>query len=151
MVIPSEPIQVAAAVILEDDCYLITRRRSDTHCGDLWEFPGGKVLPGESLKACLVREIREELGIEIQVQELMETVLHSYPDLQVVLHFFRCVRLSGNPAALGCAVFHWVPAEKFSQYPFPEADALFLEKLKRFGDLEPDRKSLLQGQRKEVH
>jgi mutator protein MutT len=148
MVIHTEPIQVAAAVILEDDCYLITRRLSDTHCGNLWEFPGGKVLPGESLDACLVREIREELGIIIQVYELMETIFHSYPDLQVVLHFFRCVRLSGHPAALGCAAFDWVPAAEFSRYPFPAADALFLEKLKRFGDMETYRKSLSKGSEK---
>jgi mutator protein MutT len=136
MVIPFEPIHVAAAVILEDGRYLITRRRPDAHCGDLWEFPGGKVLPGESLNACLAREIREELGIEIQVQELMETVYHSYPDLQVALHFFCCARLSGTPTTLGCAAFQWVPAAELSQYPFPEADALFLEKLKQPGTLD---------------
>jgi len=120
---------VAAAVICEHNRYLITRRRSDVHCGNLWEFPGGKALPGESLKDCLVREIREELGIEIQVQGLIETLAHRYPDILVVLHFFHCVRLSGDPAALGCSDFNWVPAGQLDQYPFPEADARFLEKL----------------------
>ena len=126
-----KPLLVAAAIIVEKDRYLITQRRSNVHCGDLWEFPGGKVLPGESLETCLVREIQEELGIEIRVLDLMEVVDHRYPDIWVSLNFFRCVRLSGTPLALGCSAFKWVLPEELALHPFPEADTLFLKKLGR--------------------
>jgi mutator protein MutT len=135
----SEPtIVVSAAVIREHGRYLITLRPADAHCGDLWEFPGGKVDPGETPESCLVREIREELGMEIEVLDLLETISHRYPDRQVLLHFFRCSWRTGAPVALGCAGFAWVLPGEFTEYPFPEADARFLEKLKAFAESDPE-------------
>lgn len=124
-------LEVTAAVIFEKGRYLITLRPPDTHCGALWEFPGGKLQPGETLESCLRREIREELGIEIAVEEQLDEIAHSYPERDVQLHFFRCRRLSGEPQALGCRGFRWVAPHEFADYAFPEADARLLDKLIR--------------------
>jgi len=69
---------------------LITRRHAAAHLGGLWEFPGGKREPDETFEQCLVREIREELGVEISVGKLFESVTHAYPEKTVRLKFFVC-------------------------------------------------------------
>src|SRR5215207_18276 len=89
-------IVVSAAVIERDDAFLLTRRASDAHLGGRWEFPGGKVEPGETLAATLVREIREELGCGVEVGELLLTARHAYPEVHVELHFFSA-RLTEAP------------------------------------------------------
>src|ERR1041384_7980930 len=94
---PPPPIPVAAALIFHNGKLLITQRRPDDHLPNLWEFPGGKVEPGETFKHCLAREIREELGIEIKVGQLVEDLTHSYPDKTVRLCFFNCELLLGEP------------------------------------------------------
>jgi len=71
-------VEVSAALIFRDGKLLITRRHKDSHLGGLWEFPGGKREPGETFEQCLVREIREELGVEITVGELFEEISHVY-------------------------------------------------------------------------
>ncbi len=122
-------IEVCAAVIVEDDRYLLTRRLAESHCGLLWEFPGGKRKAGERLEDCLVRELREELGIEIVVGELITTLSHRYPDRMVILHFFQASRLRGEPQALECSEFRWVRQPDFADLVFPEADIAFLSLL----------------------
>jgi mutator protein MutT len=122
-------IEVAAAVICEDDRYLITLRHADSHCGALWEFPGGKRHPKESLEECLVREIREELGLEIAVEELLEKIAHSYPKRAVLIYFFRCRRIAGEPQALECSEFRWVLPQHLNEYSFPEADARLIARI----------------------
>jgi 8-oxo-dGTP diphosphatase len=80
-------IDVAAALVFHKGKLLITQRRPDDHLPNLWEFPGGKVEAGETFEECLVREIREELGIEISVGELVEDLTHAYPEKTVRLLF----------------------------------------------------------------
>ena len=85
----SRPVtEVSAALIFHDGKLLITRRHDDAHLGGLWEFPGGKREPDETFEQCLVREIREELGVEISVGKLFESVTHAYPEKTVNLKFF---------------------------------------------------------------
>ena len=117
------PIQVAAALIFHAGKLLITQRRCNDHLPNLWEFPGGKVEPGETFESCLVREIREELGIEISVGALVEDLTHSYPEKTVRLRFYNCRFVSGEPRAIHCQAFKWVSREELSQYKFPAADA----------------------------
>src|SRR5581483_4958881 len=101
-------IQVAAGLIARNGRYLITRRRAGVHLEGVWEFPGGKREPGESLEDCLRRELHEELGIEITEPVPYRVVRHEYPDKNVELYFFFCAIKEGEAQALGCEEFRWV-------------------------------------------
>ena len=125
-------IEVSAALIFRGGKLLITQRHPGTHLGGLWEFPGGKREPGETFEACLLREIREELGVEIRVGALFEEIAHDYPEKSVHLKFFACELISGEPEAIDCAALKWIQPTELSQHEFPAADALLLEKLKSF-------------------
>ena len=122
-------IEVSAGLVFHDGRLLLAQRRPDSHLGGLWEFPGGKREPGETFEACLVRELREELAIETEVGELIEEVSHDYPDKQVLLRFFRCRLVAGEPQPIGCHAIAWVTRETLSDYPFPAADAQLLARL----------------------
>ena len=124
-------IDVAAALVFREGKLLITQRQADAHLGGLWEFPGGKREPDETFEACLTRELREELGIEVAVGELVESLTHAYPDTTVHLRFFRCQWLQREPRALGCPAFKWVHAAELKDYAFPAADARLLETLQQ--------------------
>jgi mutator protein MutT len=123
-------IQVAAAVVFRDGQVLITQRRPNDHLGGLWEFPGGKREPGESFEDCLRRELKEELGVEVAVGEMLDSVTHPYPDKTVYLRFYRCAWRKHEPCALGCEAFAWVTAAQLAQYAFPPADQTLLDKLR---------------------
>jgi mutator protein MutT len=124
-------IEVSAAMIFRDDKLLITQRQAKSHLGGLWEFPGGKREAGETFEQCLVREIREELGVEISVGELFEEISHTYPEKTVRLKFFSCQLLSGEPQPLECAAICWIDQSELNTYAFPAADAKLLEKLEK--------------------
>lgn len=128
-----ESIQVAAALIVREGCYLITRRKAGAHLGGLWEFPGGKREPGESLEDCLHRELREELGVEITEPVPFRVIHHAYPEKTVELHFFRCSIKDGQPRPLGCDEMRWLPAAELTQMPLPPADRPLVEALQGEG------------------
>src|SRR5271170_1629177 len=123
-------IEVSAALIFRDGKLLITRRHAKSHLGGLWEFPGGKREPGEAFEQCLVREIREELGVQISVGELFEEIVHDYPEKSVHLKFFVCKLLSGEPQPLDCAAVKWIEKPEVDAHQFPAADVRLLKKLK---------------------
>ncbi|MEW6158651.1 MAG: (deoxy)nucleoside triphosphate pyrophosphohydrolase [Verrucomicrobiota bacterium] len=123
-------IEVAAGLIFNQGRLLITQRRTEDHLGGLWEFPGGKRECDESFEVCLRRELREELGVEVAVQELIDSVTHAYPEKTVHLRFFRCRLLSGNPKPLAVAALAWITSDQLDRYTFPAADAHLLETLK---------------------
>ena len=124
-------IEVSAALIFRDEKILLTQRRAQAHLGGLWEFPGGKREAGEMFEQCLIREIREELGVEISVGELFEEVAHDYPEKFVRLKFFLCRLAAGEPKPIECAALKWIQKEELSRHEFPAADARLLEKLQR--------------------
>ena len=126
-------VEVSAALIFRDGKLLITQRHAKSHLGGLWEFPGGKREPNETFEQCLVREIREELGLKISVGELFEEVVHAYPEKSVRLKFFICKILSGKPQALDCAAVKWATKTELATFDFPAADARLLGRL---GELE---------------
>ena len=128
--IEHQAIDVAAALIVRDGKLLITQRHAKSHLGGLWEFPGGKREAGETFETCLVREIREELGVDISVGELFEEVTHVYPEKTVRLKFFWCKLVTGEPQAVDCAAVCWVGKNGLAGFEFPAADAQLLEKLK---------------------
>ena len=123
-------IEVAAGLVFRGGKLLITQRYPEAHQGGLWEFPGGKRNPDETFEACLVRELREELGIETCVHELLETIAHTYPDRTVLLKFFRCSLQQNEPRALGCPDFRWIARDELNRHDFPAADARLLERLR---------------------
>jgi A/G-specific adenine glycosylase len=132
-------LDVTAAVITRDDGrILIAQRPADGMLGGLWEFPGGKRKPGESLPDCLRREIDEELGIEIAVGGQIGTVRHAYTHFRMTLYAFRCEYVSGQPAAIGCTDWAWVTLDELDQYAFPVTDQKIIAMLRGGGQLGMD-------------
>jgi 8-oxo-dGTP diphosphatase len=121
---------VVAAVIERAGLVLITRRRAGTHLAGLWEFPGGKSLPGESPQEALRREIAEELGAPIAVGPLVEVIEWAYPDKIVRLAFYRCA-IQGEPRPLEGQEMAWVEPATLPSLEFPPADAALIERLAR--------------------
>jgi len=115
-------IVVTAAIIERDGRFLMARRLKGTHLEGLWEFPGGKIEPGESLEACLARELDEELGVPCRVGRLRLATTHEYPGRRVELHFFDC-EIDGEPRPLLGQELRWVSASELASLPLPEADA----------------------------
>jgi A/G-specific adenine glycosylase len=121
---------VTAAVVRDGDGrLLIAQRKPDAMLGGLWEFPGGKCLPNESLPDCLRREIREELGIEIEVGQQLTTIGHGYTHFRISLHVFECRHLEGKPQALDCADWRWVSLQDLEDYAFPVTDQKIIRML----------------------
>ena len=125
----SKIVEVAAGLVFRDGQLLITQRFPEAHLGGLWEFPGGKRHEGETFQQCLSRELREELGIEVEVGELFESITHKYPEKTVHLEFFLCRLANGAPKPLGCPAFAWISTAELGSYDFPAADARLLQKL----------------------
>lgn len=116
-------VAVVAAVIRRGGRILVTQRHAAAERGGQWEFPGGKVEPGETEAEGLVREIREELGCELEVGPLLARTEHAYPDLRVALAFYECRLLPGQePSLLGAAALEWAEASRLGDYDFCEAD-----------------------------
>lgn len=122
-------IEVAAGLVFRQGRVLITQRKAQEHLGGFWEFPGGKREPGETFPECLRRELREELGIEVEVKELIESLLHHDPAKTVRLEFYRCVLVQNDPQPLGCQALAWVTAEELFSYDFPPADTRLLARI----------------------
>jgi len=125
----SAAIPVAAALIFRDERLLIAQRSPGKHLAGLWEFPGGKVEPGESWETALRRELREELGSEVEVGPLFAEVTHRYQTKTVQLRFFVCRWQCGEPAPLECAAVAWVSKAELRQFEFPPADAQLVQRL----------------------
>ena len=123
-------IEVAAALIFDSDRLLIAQRPLGVHLAGLWEFPGGKREFGETYEACLLREIREELGCEVLVGPMLHESEHAYPEKSVRIRFFQCRVVSGMPEPLECAALRWVSPDSLGQFQFPEADQALIEQLK---------------------
>jgi len=114
--------EVTAAVIWRDGQVLITQRPNDRMLGGLWEFPGGKCQAGESLPACLRREISEELEMEIEVLDPLTTIEHAYSHMRITLHAFRGRPVRGEPQAIGVQDWRWVSPEQLAEFPLSVAD-----------------------------
>lgn len=129
---PRHTVAVVAAVISQDGRFLVTRRLRGTHLEGFWEFPGGKIEVGETHEAALRREIREELGAEVQVAGLILETTHSYTERTVLLHFYRCTLLSEARPLLGQEML-WVEPAGLAGLQFPPADAMLVKQLRTGG------------------
>jgi len=118
----SGPVVVAAAVVIREGRVLLTRRAEGQHLAGMWEFPGGKLEDGESPEEALVRECREECGIDVEVGEIVDVTHHRFPEKDVLLLFYRCELRRGEVLHLQVADHAWVVPMELGRYPLPPAD-----------------------------
>lgn len=123
-------VEVAAGLICQEGRYLIARRKPGAHLAGLWEFPGGKREVDESLTECLQRELREELGVRINLPIPYRIVRHDYPEKTVELHFFHCAIEEGEASPIDCEEIRWVRPEEFINFEFPPADRAIVDALR---------------------
>ena len=115
-------IDVAIAIIRRGDQILVCQRKEDDSFGGYWEFPGGKLEPGETLQECIVREIREELNIQVLPLKQLASVEHTYDHVQVRLFPFICDHQTGEPQLLEVQAAKWITANELPEYRFPAAN-----------------------------
>ena len=120
---------VAAALIWDNDRFLICQRPAHKARGLLWEFVGGKAEPGETLPETLIRECREELDIKVEVGGVFMEVIHEYPDILIRLTLFHCRIAEGTPSLLEHHALAWILPSEISEYSFCPADTEILKKI----------------------
>ncbi|TVQ41773.1 MAG: 8-oxo-dGTP diphosphatase MutT [Gloeocapsa sp. DLM2.Bin57] len=124
--------RIGVAVIADHQGRILIDRRLPTGVmAGLWEFPGGKIEPSESVEACIYREITEELGVEVRVGEHLITITHDYQIFTVTLIVHHCQIIKGEPQPLECAEVRWVNLTEIDQYKFPEANYQIIATLRR--------------------
>lgn len=121
--------EVVAALVWDDDKFMICQRPAHKKRGLLWEFVGGKVEAGESKDAALIRECREELDVEIEVKDIFMDVVHNYPDLLVHLTLFNSTIKEGTPKLLEHKDIKWITPEEIGDFEFCPADEEILERI----------------------
>ena len=124
-------IQVVAAVLFWEGKVLCVQRtqHEKEYVSLKWEFPGGKVEEGEQFEEALVREIREELSVEIEISEFFMTVEHTYPDFHLVMHVYRCYLTEGEVILNEHADLKWLKVEELDQLDWAEADIPIVKRL----------------------
>jgi len=122
-------IRVVSSEIEREGRYLITQRMAKAVLPLLWEFPGGRVERGETEQAALARELKEKIGVEVEVGELSLHVSHEYENYTLDLLVYRAHIVSGEPQCLGVETFRWVMPEEFGDYQFPGADQQTVDSL----------------------
>lgn len=124
-------LQVAAGVVARGGRLLVAQRPPGDARAGRWEFPGGKLEAGETAAACLVRELREELGIEVHEPAFLMRVTHDYPELRVHLHAYRCRWRAGEPEAREHARVRWVTLDELGALEWADADRPIVARLLR--------------------
>jgi mutator protein MutT len=124
---------VVAALIRRDGRVLLSRRRADQPMPNLWEFPGGKVEPGEADEDALRRELRERLDAEGKIGRKLGEKVHEYDGYRVALALYEATLVEGRAlVARRVKDFRWVASSEFEQYPFPDADQKTMDQLLGF-------------------
>ncbi|BAC88810.1 8-oxo-dGTP diphosphatase MutT [Gloeobacter violaceus] len=117
------PKAIAIGIVCFAGKVLIDRRPVDAALGGLWEFPGGKILPGETPEACVAREVLEEVGLTVTVGELLAILEHDYSDFFVRIRAYLCHSESDAARAIACDAVEWVEPRELDGYTFPVANA----------------------------
>ena len=125
---PLKRIEVVAAIIRDDAGRIFATQRGYGEWKDWWEFPGGKIEPGESRQQALQREIREELAADIEVGELLRTIDYDYPAFHLTMHCFLC-RLTGSVTLLEHEAARWLDADTLGSVRWLPADIELIESL----------------------
>jgi len=121
---------VVAAVIRREGRVLLTRRRRGSHLAGYWEFPGGKLEPGEAPEDALIRECREELGVDVRVRDILDVTFHRYPEKDVLLLFYDAELVAGEVQDLDHEEHAWCTAADLDSYQMPPADVRILAKVR---------------------
>ena len=124
------PIVVAAAVLIDRGKVLLTRRLDGQHLEGMWEFPGGKLEPGESPEDAVVRECAEECGIDVEVIDILDVTHHRYPEKDVLLLFYRCRLVAGEVQHLQVADHAWVAPSELGDFALPPADERVVHRIR---------------------
>jgi mutator protein MutT len=122
-------IVVVAGVVCRGESVLLAQRKRGAHLELLWEFPGGKLEEGEGPEQCLAREMKEELGVEVEVGPLMDVLTHRYPERRVLICFYECRLSSGEPRAVECEAVAWVKRSEMLSLRWVPADGPFVRRL----------------------
>jgi 8-oxo-dGTP diphosphatase len=134
---PSRRLLLVAAAALVDErgCVLIAQRPADKSLGGLWEFPGGKVEPGEGPEAALARELEEELGVQVETEAMTPFAFasHAYPDFHLLMPLYIVRDWVGTPRAVEAQALAWATPAELSNYHMPPADLPLVELLQRPG------------------
>ncbi len=123
---------IATGVIQKNNRLLITLRKAEGLLGGLWEFPGGKLKDGETAETACIREIREEVNLEIKIIHRFRTVRHAYTHFKIKMDVFLCTYGSGEIALNGPADYRWISIDQIDQFPFPVANHKFIPGLKAY-------------------
>jgi A/G-specific adenine glycosylase len=123
---------IAVAVVFKDRQLLIDQRPETSMLGGLWEFPGGKIEPNETAAECVVREVKEEIGIDVVVEGELATIEHAYTHFTITLIAFICRYVRGEAQALQCADVRWIDPSELKDYPFPVANQKLFPALDRW-------------------
>ena len=118
-------------VVFKNDRVLITRRKPEGLLGGLWEFPGGKIRNNESARSACIREIKEEVNLNVNVDRHLTTVKHAYTHFKIVMDVFCCRYISGRVYLRGPVDFRWIRLDEYRNYPFPRANHKFIPLLKK--------------------
>ena len=127
-------LEVTAALIRDKDQFMICQRPAHKARGMLWEFPGGKLEPGETLQGCLIRECKEELGVTLSLAGVFTDVVYAYPEMEVHLTLFEASISEGIVQKIEHNDIRWITVDQIDDYDFCPADTEILERVKsRFG------------------
>ncbi|MBI3019428.1 MAG: A/G-specific adenine glycosylase [Deltaproteobacteria bacterium] len=119
---PRPHYRAAVGVVWKGDKLLISKRKSEGFLGGLWEFPGGKMKMGESAKLCVEREVKEEVGVEVEAVKSVGVIEHAYTHFSIEMEGFLCRYLKGKPQTLDCADWKWISFSELKKFAFPTAN-----------------------------
>lgn len=115
-------VNIAVGVIWKSEEVLIAKRKSSGLLGGLWEFPGGKIEPGENAESCVLREVKEELGLDVKLGAAIGAIEHAYSHFSLTMTAYNCQYTSGIPQAISCADWCWLDRDQFDRLAFPKAN-----------------------------
>ena len=122
-------VPCGVAIVRRGREFLISQRKKNDSFGLFWEFPGGKKNEDETFEQCAAREVKEEIGIDIEVHEKFTEIRRNYHDRIIWLNFFLCSHLAGEPKALDCEKVIWADVRELKNYEFPPANDAVIQKL----------------------